>query len=170
MDDIQIYENFLTEDEMEHVTNVIKSPRWSLDQTSDPRYPGIPFWLMRLLDDSFFTEHLFPKIEHKLGRNFELLDVYLNGQTYGQDADFHIDTAEDECFTFLVYIGDITKESVNVYGGYTIFKSGDLVKCVEPIKNRAVLFNSAILHVGLSPSRRCKEFRISLAFKLREIK
>ena len=40
---------------------------------------------------------------------------------------------------------------------------------IEPLKNRAVIFKSDILHRGVAPSRGIDDLRISLAFKLREI-
>ena len=85
--------------------------------------------------------------------------------------------AEGKCGYIVPYVNpmaanrsdEIKAKNVDVVGGHTQFKiDGHLVN-IEPLKNRAVIFKSDILHRGLAPSRGIDDLRVSLAFKLCEI-
>ena len=174
MDEIQVFDDFLLPEELQYIQDVtLKSDGWSFGHTSREDVPGIPFWNIPLSEDSFFTRHLIKKIEKVTKKKFVIDNVYANGQTYGQDGDYHRDATSDcpgkeKYYTFLIYVSDITPENVYVCGGHTIFKDNEKIKVVEPFQCRAVLFDSEILHVGMSPSRRYKDLRVTIAYKLRE--
>ena len=119
--------------------------------------------------DNYYP-HIFHKIESYFKKKFTLDNVYANGQTYGQDGIYHTDDDNDDAYTFLLYISGITSDNVHIVDGYTLFKDDDKVVCIEPILNRGVLFKSNILHKGMGPSRSANMLRVSIAFKLREIK
>ena len=178
MDDIQVYDNFLSSEELQYIQNVtINANGWKFGQgsNSDDTVTKIPFWKLDLHRDAFFTKYLTEKIENVTKKRLQVARVYANGQTYGQDGMFHRDIRKEEeiikakdYYTFIIYTSDITPDNVALYGGYTIFKENEKIKCVEPIQGRGVLFNSRILHAGMGPSRAYKDLRVSIAFKLIE--
>ena len=49
----------------------------------------IPFWLMSLSQNKFFSEYLLNKIESITGSNYNLERVYANGHTYGMKGSPH---------------------------------------------------------------------------------
>ena len=168
MDEIKVYDDFLAVHELEYAKDIIESGSWTFTRNSYEG--GTTFWEQQLLDNKFFRDYIGKKIIKLTNRNFEFYNIIANGQTYGLDGDFHIDSTREDDYTFLLYIGDITKENVNKYSGYTLFKSGDSTKCIEPIDNRGILFDSRIKHVGLGPSRAYYGLRVSVAYKLKEVK
>ena len=130
------------------------------------------FWHMKLSDEKLFSERIFKKIESKTGKRFELLHVYANGQTLGQDGSWHFDSMQDGTYTFLLYMTYspiINSTNCNTIGGYTNFNIGELITSVEPFTNRGVLFRSNIIHQGLAPQKP-NILRISIAYKLKELK
>ena len=168
MGDIQVVDNFLSTEELNKVLHKSENFHWRYGHSSTGN--GIKFWNCDLKDDEFFSTHIFKKIEKCFKKKFIINRVYANGQTYGLDGAYHIDDDDIDTYTFLLYISNITKENVKSFDGYTLFKKDDRIVCVEPIFNRCVLFKSNILHKGMAPSRNTNMLRISIAFKLKEIK
>ena len=119
---------------------------------------------MDLQDDPMFSDTIFEKLKHITGKNFELRNVYANGQTFGYDGDFHTDGTEDSNWTFLIYASEVTD------GGLTVFRipGQELLSAVEPNKNTGVLFKANLVHRGMAPSRDCDALRVTVAYKLRE--
>jgi len=161
---IQKVDNFLYSNDLKKAISIVSTLKWEFNGTSNLN--GSTFWNTDLMHVSFFSEDVFKKIQTRFDKNFKLLRVYANGQTYGQDGGFHIDDDRDDCFTFILYLSDIRPENVNVIGGYTEFKFKNGVHSIEPILNRCVLFDSKLLHRGLAPSRGSNILIISVAFKL----
>ena len=169
MDDIQVIDNFLSNDDLMKVIESSRYFPWSYGHVS-AKNEGINFWSSNLINNDLFKTHIFHKIESYFKKKFSINDLYANGQTYGMDGIYHTDDNNDDAYTFLLYISDITRDNVHIVDGYTLFKDGDKIVCIEPILNRGVLFKSNIFHKGLGPSRSANMLRISIAFKLREIK
>jgi hypothetical protein len=162
---IETFDNFLDETELKKAVNITSNLKWELNGASSDEKDGL-FWSAGLMHNNFFSEHIFKKIEKTLKKDLKLWDVYANGQTYGQDGGFHIDTDADDYYTFIMYMSDIRPENVDVIGGYTEFKFKNGVHAIEPLLNRCVLFDSKLLHRGLAPSRSSRILRISVAFKI----
>lgn len=182
-DQIKIFEDFLTYEELEKCKNATSRPKWSFGQISNSSPISTPFWRMTLDDDEFFNTHLLSKIQDKTGKQFKLERVYANGQTFGQDGTYHQDAPEDGYYTFCIYINkQITSETVDNIGGEFVFKmpfekvpdnsshqeSHNFSRIVvEPIYNRGILFPSNLFHKGLAYNRYNRGLRISIAWKLR---
>lgn len=111
-----------------------------------------------------FCDTIFERIRGITGKDFELRNVYANGQTFGYDGDFHTDGSEDSSWTFLLYASEVTD------GGLTLFRipGTKLLSAVEPIRNSGVLFKASLVHRGMAPSRDCDALRVTIAYKLRE--
>jgi hypothetical protein len=168
---IQIYRNFLTDQEQSYViAKTLRGNTWELGGHSVD--DGFYFWLMNLLQDVFFTEHMLNKIKIITGKNFAIERVYANGQTYGLSGSYHQDetnlnTNNKNIYkTFLYYVNPNWKSE---WGGSTLFKQDEEVYIQPFISNNAILFDSTIYHVGLEPTRHFKGLRVTVAFKLRDI-
>jgi len=168
MGDIQVVDNFLSTEELNKVLHKSENFHWRYGHSSTVN--SIKFWHCNLGNDEFFTTHILKKIEGCFKQRFIIDRVYANGQTYGMDGAYHTDDDDDDAYTFLMYVSDITQKNINTDDGHTLFKKDDRIVCIEPILNRGVLFKSNILHKGMSPSRSANMLRITIAFKLKEIK
>jgi hypothetical protein len=182
-DRVNIFDNFLTYDELEKCSAAYSKPAWSFGQISQTSPISTPFWMMTLDSEPFFTKDLLLKIENVTKKKYALQRVYANGQTFGQDGTYHQDDTSDESYTFCLFVNkQITNETVDNIGGEFIFKipiaaqlpnaTGGLNHnfsriVVEPIYNRGILFPSNVFHKGLAFNRYSKGLRISIAWKLK---
>lgn len=174
MKDIQIIDNFLNEEELQKADDIIESSQWVYRNHSGkggdkPTKGTSVFWYTFLDKNPHFYDVIFNKIKNTFKKNFKLLSIQTNGQTRGQDGDFHIDYLEDNAYTCLIYFSDITRENINTVGGYTLIKTQNGTVCVEPFLNRLVIFKSNMLHRGLAPSSESNILRVSVAFRLLEV-
>jgi hypothetical protein len=169
LDRIQIYENFLDQEERERVTYDLSQPTWKGEasslETQDCR--EIKFWRINTPSDSFYSQKLFNKIKKLSGKEFVWLSEprpYFNGQTFSQDASLHKDALLEEAVTFLLYCTENYKPEM---GGFTLFKERENEVIVVPKYNRGVLFPATLEHKAFSFSRPWHPLRVSLAFKLK---
>jgi hypothetical protein len=171
-DKIQIFDVFLTPEELEICANTVKRPAWSFGQISQTSPISTPFWMMTLTDDPFFSTHLKSKIEAAASRKFTVQRVYANGQTFGQDGTFHQDDQSSDSYTFCLYINkQIMAETADDIGGEFVFKipNHDTAfdhAIISPLYNRGILFPASYFHKGLAFNRYCKGLRVSIAWKL----
>ena len=176
-DRIQIFDAFLTPEELQTCADAVKRPLWSFGQISQTSPVSTPFWMMTLTDDPFFSTHLKSKIETAANRKFSVQRIYANGQTFGQDGTFHQDDKIDDSYTFCIYTNkQITAETADDIGGEFVFKIPNHPPndddpfsriAVLPLYNRGILFPGAYFHKGLAFNRYCKGLRISIAWKLK---
>jgi hypothetical protein len=162
----KIFNNFLTDKDLLEFEEIADRSHWKYTGFSINR--DTIFWKMDINDGNFIN-NIMKKIETHMNKKFEVLRVYANGQTYGQDGDFHTDSDEEGAYTLLIYISEITPTNVKRIGGYTQFMLDGMIKGVEPYTKRAILFDSRIEHRGMAPLIK-NILRVSLAFKLKEIK
>jgi hypothetical protein len=161
-DKIIIIDNFFNSNDLTNFMHLVDNLSWTFGARSR-HDKGFKFWSSDLESESSLINTSLKRIhqEFNFKRNFSTVRVHANGQTYGQEGIFHQDYHIDDCYTLLIYMSDTD--------GHTQFKiDGQLVN-IEPLKNRAVFFNSTVKHRALAPSRKSDELRVSLAFKLQEI-
>lgn len=173
MDKIIVVDQFLLPDELKTVKDKMAEKKYKYYHTSNGVTDvDIPFWTTYLNDDKYFSEYIKSIIEKQFFKKFELQRVYCNAQSYGQDGSYHIDTDDEDCYTFCLYINNIKEYDIELACGHIFFKLPDLKYkiCYEPINNRGILFPSNYLHKGASFSRFIKDLRLCIAFKLKEIK
>lgn len=159
---LKLFENFLDNEELKDIEkSLINGHGWKFGQTSntDSKYP---FWVWDLRKDPYYTDTLFDKVKSCIGMNVKLTNVYANGQTHGLSGNCHIDS--DTGYTFLIYANPKWEFH---WGGMTVFNGN---KSVMPVPGRAVLFPANIKHVGLDPSKNFTGLRVTIAYKLEEIK
>lgn len=122
------------------------------------------FWQLELMGDKFYSEYLFQKIVEHVQLPLKLDRVYANGQTVGQNGEFHQDSDGPNTFTFLLYTNLI--EDVESWGGETQFVIDGKLVSYQPVPNSALLFNSNLFHRGLAPSLHERGMRITVAWKM----
>ena len=130
-----------------------------------------------LQEDSVFKDSSIYPIWNKLKMltgERELLRCYFNSYTYGTDGYLNKDVnknniTEDKLNeTILVYCN---KEWAPDWAGETLFFNTDKTEIIHatlPKRNRILVFDASIPHVGRSPSRACFSQRKILAFKTRK--
>jgi hypothetical protein len=191
MKDITIFENFINDEELEEVRQFIGDESLNLNGEYYGENQGSInrkwyFWMKdncykkNLIDLKsnrvwpYDMENLIPsaqkfilkmknRIEKCTNTNFEIERVYLNRRVYGQDGRIHIDSDRPNCYTLLIYIGDITPENYDKAGGDLELKTKEITR-IEPFTKRAVLFKGYIPHQVYGPLVPDLT-RISMAFK-----
>lgn len=157
------YENLYSEDQCNDIENFFlgSNARWSFtgSSTSNSR----KFWYHHLDNEPFFSETSVNIIKERIENCGELVRVYANGQTFGQNGSWHIDEPEiDGGITVLWYMNTFEEN----WGGRTIFKyPNGLLEYVSPVKNQFVAFPSKLLHMGESPNSNFNGLRVTVAWK-----
>lgn len=163
------YANVLTSSEFEQAVNLTRySNKWSFHQNSNVDDSGFTFWYLELSDCDFFTRVVADRIRSLTNTDFEVDRVYANGQTHGLCGNLHRDRQlheDGEYRTFLIYLHP---EWELAWGGNTVIydEVNGTELSVPPKPNHAVFFDSKMLHVGMEPSRHCKQLRTTVAFKV----
>lgn len=164
---VQIFDNFLSKNELDNLTIEIGEPKYEWghvsNSSSDTEFPWL---IMSLNGNQFFNTTIKSKIEKTVNMTFNTERIYMNGQMYGSESGFHVDTTDTNGFTFLLFIHDCSESNADSMGGYFYYKLNGEIRCIEPIKNRAVFFNGNILHKGCAFNRGVKILRQSIAWKL----
>lgn len=162
---VEIYDNFLNKDEFKKLLAEINKREytWGHGAGDADKYP----WLHMDLNKCEYAHHILKnKIEPIVNMSFDVERIYMNGQMYGCQSSFHVDSSEDNARTFLYFIHDYTPNDADRYGGYFYYKLNNEIKCIEPIQNRGILFNANILHKGEAFNRCTGLLRQSVAWKL----
>ena len=160
------YNDVLTPNEYIKLTELIKGFKWIYGGTSTAKSDASKFWYSELIDDSFFNGFFFNKIKEVTGKNFILKRAYANGQTWGQDGEWHKDSDEVNGYTLLYYCNYSNDVSLI---GETYFNVNGEQLAVSPIPNSAVLFSHDLLHKGMAPKQKFNDIRVTIALKLEEI-
>lgn len=153
---------FASQSELLEIYKILTSPNWEFTGKSISGSNKI-FWYMNLKDSEFFNNYFVEAVEKLTRKKFSVISIYANGQTYGLDSDFHVDTMKENAYTFLYYANT---EWYKHWGGETVFDMGDKLEYVYPLPNSAVFFQSNIYHYAKSPSRDCPLLRTTIALKL----
>jgi hypothetical protein len=161
------YDNFLHVSDFHQVQNITMNGQWRFGTQSVNSGDGQLFWIMDLTKNEFFSDYLFNLIKMTTRRDFKLLRVYANGQTYGQNGDFHPDDTKPNRWTFLLYTNSLPPTDMDIWGGETQFKLDKMIT-QAPIPNLGILFRSDVVHRGLGPSRLVRDLRVTVAWKLEE--
>ena len=163
----KVFNNFVTDEDLLEFEEIMNKTHWRYTGASNFNL-DTTFWKLDVNDEKFI-KNVMDKLESRVKKKFEVLRVYANGQTYGQDGDYHTDSDDEGTYTLLIYISEITPMNVEYIGGYTQFLLDGMVNGIEPYIKRAVFFDSRIEHRGMAPLTK-NILRVSLAFKLKEVK
>jgi len=159
-----------TIEEVQTCDNILRGFGWRFGFKSDVKdseqQQNIPFWKLPLDNEPFFTEHMFNLVKERTEMDFELLEVYCNGQTYGQDGHPHIDNVHGETHTFLYYA---TQNWNLTWGGQTVFLVDGQRIGIDPRPNSSILFASSLMHYGEAYNQFCRDLRMTVCYKLKEL-
>tara|TARA_R100000152_G_C6681860_1_gene115528 strand:- start:167 stop:700 length:534 start_codon:yes stop_codon:yes gene_type:complete len=176
MDDIIVIDDFLTEEELDHLgsASTYKDHLWGVFlsfskglnyftcNSQEFQEFDTSFLSKNLKDNEYFTSYLFNKIKKIFNQDYKLVDVYLNGKEALRNGSFHRD--EDADRTVMLYITPWQP----AWGGFTHFmKSEKEHVIIPPITKRAINFRSDILHKGYSFCNQNCPMRIVVVFKLK---
>ena len=96
---------------------------------------------------------LFNSVFDLAGPNFVLQRYALNGQTQGQEQEFHADTTETlpgEYLSYLIYLNTNWDPD---WGGATEFYKNGVIEKVYPEPGKLVVFDSQLHHRGAGPTK-----------------
>lgn len=141
---------------------------WYFGNQSVTENAALPFWKMDLDDTAPVTqlwERSKTTCETITGRPLRVARQYANGHTYGLGGRPHVDDPREGSFTLLYYPMPVWRPE---WEGETLFfdEKGNVLTGILPSPNRAVIFDSRLLHAGRAPSRYCGGLRVTIAYKL----
>lgn len=164
---MQTFSDVFSDEQSKKILEHLYQPRWEFGHSSKPDAKSL-FWIMQFSDDKFFTEELFGVVKKlvtpHIQSDFELERVYANGQTFGQDGEFHIDSSSENDYSFLYYPNNFWDVA---WGGETIIKDPNgVAHYFHPIQNCALLFPANWWHCGRAPVRESNVLRVTISFKI----
>ena len=166
LNEITVFNDFLTQEVQVEILQTLRRPGWSLGFApiieGEDRAPA-KLWHMNGLEEfPLFSDRIFKRICELFQTEFRLKRVYANGQLACQKGDIHRDDGD---FTFLYYpLQQWHKE----WGGSLLFydDAGEVRTCVSYAPNRAISFPGSILHGAEAPSMDYDGMRVSIGWKL----
>ena len=167
---IQVFNNFLTEEETKKLYNYAESSEdWAFQCSNKLKDSqdllSTPFLYLNIpKKETFFYESIFSRLKEIINEKVFLQRVYINGQPTGCNGTFHVDGCDK---TVLIYFSPYDIE----WGGFTEFILNEdsdqpKIKCVAPFTSSMVIFDGNISHKGYSFSYQHCPIRYSLAYKL----
>ena len=163
---MKLYERFygvLTSEQQKKCLEELNSSTW---RTAESTKNSCTFWFKELIHNNFFNTFFLNRIMQLTEKKFVLDRLYANGQSHGQSGYLHIDSDQENYWTFLYYANPIW--SVD-WGGSTVFyKNEKEFDHAMFIPNSGIIFKSNLLHAGLEPTRNFNDVRMTVAFKLIE--
>ena len=150
------------------ITDYLKKARWEWGHHSSDE-AAFRFWWLPLEEEVLalaLLQELKIHFQPEYPRDFQIVRMYANGQTYGLDGSRHQDSEHPQDFTVLYFPVPHWEPS---WGGETVFfgPEGAPKDWVAPRPNRAMIFPSHYWHLGRGPNRECIELRMTVAYKLR---
>ena len=164
---IEIFDDLVSTELHQAAWEACNSHRWYFGHGSNTG-GWARFWKLDLEEDPAFQtiwRQVRERCEALAGGRLEVLRVYGNGHTYGLGGEAHRDDARAGTFTLLYYPNPEWKDG---WDGETVYydQAGEVALAVRYRPNRAVFFDSRIVHVGRAPSRQCTALRVTVAYKL----
>jgi hypothetical protein len=153
---MQVFENFLNDDEHAQVVDALSHSAWKFGAVSNDDFK--PIWMY----DKTLAKSAAVILTDKLVE-YDLVRYDINGQTMGQNTGYHNDLADGTATHSLVYYPN---DWHYMWGGRLhIFTNND-VACITPMKNFAVLFDASLYHYAEGPTENV--LRVSIGLKLRK--
>lgn len=167
---IEVFDDLMAVEVFSAACQACSGARWRFGHESIHDDP-IPFWELDLKDDPVFDavwNQVRARCEALAGRALCVIRQYATGHTYGLGGKPHADDTRTGCFTLLYYAMPEWKQE---WEGETVFfdAEGEVIQAIAPRPNRAVLFDSRIVHAGRAPGRQCPALRIAVAYKLEPV-
>jgi Rps23 Pro-64 3,4-dihydroxylase Tpa1-like proline 4-hydroxylase len=160
---LNIINNFLdSKDALTVNSKLLEGDRWSFsgrsNENSEPS-----FWYYEMFDLEILKNIFIAKIKENNIKINNVNAFYANGQSHGQCGNFHQDSKSQYDFTLIYYANNVWNSN---WGGATIFKNNkNLITTIYPEFNKAVIFQSTIMHCGLEPTSLFNGLRMTVALK-----
>jgi Rps23 Pro-64 3,4-dihydroxylase Tpa1-like proline 4-hydroxylase len=142
---INIYDNFLSDDEQSKILTYLNGPIFSGTHTSTGNVGSQRIFFRADLNNVELFLDLISKIQKLLPNgNYKLVRCWAIAHQTGSHGDIHQDTGGD--FSVILYPHE--QWHIN-WGGETIFfnpEQYEIIKSILPIPQRAVVFDSNIHH------------------------
>jgi len=92
-------------------------------------------------------------------------------QMYGQDGSFHLDSFDENTFTFCIYITNISNSEIEESNGDFLLKipNTNYIIGINTLMNRGIFFPSTYLHKGMAYNHLHPQKRLCITWKLTEI-
>jgi hypothetical protein len=168
-EEIKIIDNFFSDAVLGEIVDYFKTIQWNCLCTRDSNinlYSDSPYWRIELIENNFFNSYLNDIIEKYFNKNMKLNRLYVVGQTYSQDSNFHIDDEDPNTYTFCFYINDVVDEDGNFF---IRIPEKNTILHIDTYMNRAVIFPSNYRHKGSGYNRFSNKLRICIAWKYKII-
>ena len=165
---IALLKDLVTEDLRDEIWTQCKSSNWAFGHGSGSDSNVADFWKMDLDGNAVidrFWQAARGHCEKLAGKQLKVIRQYANGHTYGLGGRPHQDDDREGCYTLLYYP---MPNWHDLWDGETVFYNdqNEIRTAIKPQPNRAVFFDSRILHVGRAPSRYFGGLRVTVALKL----
>ena len=168
MNNIIVYDNFLSDGDLDNIFLFLEEDedKWNLNHKSSNEIKNSnTFGQLIVSNILFFNDYLFNKIKKYLNiKSCDIQRIYFNGQLPHIHGHFHGDGCDN---TVLIYVSEYDQE----WGGFTQIKTPEEgYKFITPIQKRMVMFPGNWIHKGFSYSYDFCPMRLSLAYKLNNVK
>jgi hypothetical protein len=172
-DEIKIIDNFFSNAILDQIIDYFNTTNWKCQCVKDINvnlHNDSPYWRIQLEKEYFFNLYLKNIIQKYFNKNLIPKRIYVVGQTYGQDSNFHIDDIDTNTYTLCFYINTIENNDHCDNGIFYIkIPNKKYIINVEPIMNRAIIFPSTYTHKGSGYNRFNNNLRICIAWKFKII-
>jgi len=172
MENIKIFDNFLTQEELIKFYEKIHNSNFDYKFMSNgiEKFDNMIFGTSDLC--YFFNKFITEKIESVVLMKFELLRNYTHLLTYGAYGSYHTDDKRDDTYTFCIYITDISDSDMENANGDFLLKipNTNFIVCINTLNNRGILFPSTYYHKGMAYNRFYNNRRFCFTWKLKEIR
>ena len=167
MENIEIFDYFLSENDLKYIKTFVKKSSQKYGHTSGHRDSTVNVFFSHFISDDFINIYLKNKIENYAKKEFILNRSYFHSQSFGLDGMYHTDSINADSRTFCLYINNIDENEIEHMGGEFLIKTNEShIICVAPKNNRGILFPGNFLHKGMAFNSMCKDDpRICITWK-----
>lgn len=168
MDNIKIFDKFLTDIELNKLLELVDSYEWKFGHGSGNKESINTIFFANYEMEDFYIKHIKEKIETIVNKPLKLNRFYKHIQTFGQDGGYHTDDIGSDKYTFCIYITDITDKKIENAGGDFLIKlpNKQEIISIDTINNRGIFFPSVYYHKGMAYNNLFSEKRLCITWKL----
>jgi hypothetical protein len=152
MDGVDIFDNFLTEDQLLVLHESIITGKWNYINEIN----GYSHWKIdNVNEEKINFIDIINKIENEIKNKIRITNTNLISLVFGQDEFYKTIKTDKKTYLLFIYLTNIEKSWVETAGGHLYLKRPNQQFSIlyEPIYNRAILFDSSYIFKNCSFSR-----------------